>query len=100
MPASIPAQTRSILFRNATIVDGSGRPAYGADLRVRNGKIEKIGKIKAKAGEEVIDVTGKILAPGFIDIHNHSESGLLREGTAANQVSQGITTVLVGPDGG
>ena len=100
MPASIPAQTRSILFRNATIVDGSGRPAYGADLRVRNGKIEKIGKIKAKAGEEVIDATGKILAPGFIDIHNHSESGLLREGTAANQVSQGITTVLVGPDGG
>ncbi|HCA59937.1 MAG TPA: N-acyl-D-amino-acid deacylase, partial [Blastocatellia bacterium] len=41
-----------------------------------------------------------VLAPGFIDIHNHSESGLLREGTAANQVSQGITTLIVGPDGG
>lgn len=100
MHVSLPAQTRSVLFKNAMVVDGSGRPAFEADVRIRNGRIEKIGKLKAAGGDEVIDATGKILAPGFIDIHNHSESGLLREGTAANQVSQGITTIIVGPDGG
>lgn len=69
-------------------------------MRIRHGKIVKIGKIKPSSKDEVIDAAGMVLAPGFIDIHNHSESGLVREGTAANQVSQGITTVIVGPDGG
>lgn len=94
------AQTTSLRIKNASIVDGSGKPAFKADVRVKDGKIAKVGKIKEKKGEEVIDASGLVLAPGFIDIHNHSESGLQREGTAANQVSQGITTVLVGPDGG
>ncbi|MFT3743673.1 MAG: D-aminoacylase [Pyrinomonadaceae bacterium] len=94
------SQTRSILFQNATIIDGSGKKAFRGDLRIKDGKIEKIGKIKPAKDDELIDANGLTLAPGFIDIHNHSESGLLKEGTAANQVSQGITTVLVGPDGG
>jgi N-acyl-D-amino-acid deacylase len=93
-------QTGSYVISNATIIDGSGAPAYIGSVRVRDGKIVSVGKIKAKKGEEVIDGSGLAVAPGFIDIHNHSESGLLREGTAANQVSQGITTVIVGPDGG
>ena len=94
------AQERSVLTKNARIIDGTGRPAFNGDVRIKNGKIVKIGKVKASSGDEVIDASGLVLAPGFIDIHNHSESGLLREGTAANQVSQGITTVIVGPDGG
>lgn len=98
--AAVPAQTRSVVIRNARIVDGSGRRAFSGDLKLTGDKIVKVGKIKASAGDEVIDASGLIVAPGFIDIHNHSESGLVREGTAANQVSQGITTVLVGPDGG
>ena len=94
------AQTRTILIKNATIIDGSGKPSFRGDVRIKDGKIAKIGTIKAASGDEVIDASGLVLAPGFIDIHNHSESGLLREGTAPNQVSQGITTVIVGPDGG
>ncbi|NOT47577.1 MAG: D-aminoacylase [Acidobacteria bacterium] len=94
------AQNRSILIRNASIVEGTGAPVFAGDLRIKNSKIAKVGKIKPSSNDEVIDATGLVLAPGFIDIHNHSESGLLREGTAANQVSQGITTVIVGPDGG
>ncbi len=94
------AQSRSIVIKNATIIDGSGKPAFRGDVRIKDGKIAKIGSFKAAAGDDVIDANGLVLAPGFIDIHNHSESGLLREGTAANQVSQGITTVIVGPDGG
>jgi N-acyl-D-amino-acid deacylase len=94
------AQTRSTLFQNASIIDGTGKAAYRADVRIRDGKIEKIGKIKPSKTDEIVDAAGLVLAPGFIDIHNHSESGLLTEGTAANQVSQGITTILIGPDGG
>lgn len=94
------AQTGSVLIKNATIIDGSGRPSFRGDVRIKDGRIAKIGSIKASAGDEVIDASGLVLAPGFIDIHNHSESGLLREGSAANQISQGLTTVMVGPDGG
>lgn len=96
----VAAQTQSFVIKNATIIDGSGKAGFRGDVRIAGGKITKIGNIKAKKGETVIDASGKILAPGFIDIHNHSEDGLQEEGTAANQVSQGITTVLVGPDGG
>lgn len=96
----ISAQTNSTVIKNALMIDGSGKVAFQADVRIKNGKISKIGKIKPKKNETVFDATGKILAPGFIDIHNHSESGLLTKGTADNQLSQGITTILVGPDGG
>ena len=99
--ANVPsASAASLLIKGARIIDGSGRPAFDGDVRVKDGKIVKIGQLKPSEGEEVLDATGLALAPGFIDIHNHSQSGLLREGAAANQVSQGITTVVVGPDGG
>ena len=97
---SAAAQVPSFVIRNATIVDGSGKPGHLGDVRVEGDVIRSIGAVKPKNGEQVIDGTGLVLAPGFIDIHNHSESGLLRQGTAANQVSQGLTTVIVGPDGG
>ena len=98
--ASAWAQTTSFVIRNATIIDGTGKPGRIGDVRVEGDAIVAVGKVKRKNGDTVIDGSGLVLAPGFIDIHNHSESGLLREGTAANQVSQGITTVLIGPDGG
>lgn len=97
---SAVSQNPTFVIKNASVIDGSGRASFTADLRIKGDKIVKIGKLKPKADETVIDASGLVLAPGFIDIHNHSESGLLREGTAANQVSQGITTILVGPDGG
>ena len=97
---SVSAQTASFVIRNATIVDGTGKPGRIGDVRVEGDTITAVGKVKPKSGEQIVDGTGLVLAPGFIDIHNHSESGLIREGTAANQVSQGITTVIVGPDGG
>lgn len=96
----VSAQTSSIVIKNALIIDGSGRSGFRGDVRIKGDKIVKIGNIKAKSSETILDANGKILAPGFIDIHNHSEEGLTEEGTATNQVSQGITTILVGPDGG
>ncbi len=96
----VSAQNRAIVVKNALVIDGSGQKAFRADVRFKDSKIVKIGSIKPETDDEIIDAGGKILAPGFIDIHNHSESGLLKEGTAANQVSQGITTIAIGPDGG
>jgi N-acyl-D-amino-acid deacylase len=96
----VSAQNRAVIIKNALVIDGSGQKAFRADVRFKDGKILKIGSVKPIKMDETIDAAGKILAPGFIDVHNHSESGLLREGTAANQVSQGITTIAVGPDGG
>jgi len=97
--SSVVARSTSFVIKSASVIDGSGRATFVADVRIKGDKITKTGKIKPDKNETVIDASGLVLAPGFIDIHNHSESGLLREGTAANQVSQGITTVLVGPDG-
>jgi N-acyl-D-amino-acid deacylase len=100
-PLAITAtQRKAIVITGAKILDGSGRPAFKANLRIKGDTIVAIGNFKPAANDEVIDATGKIIAPGFIDIHNHSESGLLTEGTATSQISQGITTLAVGPDGG
>src|SRR6185369_12598852 len=73
------AQTGSIVIKNAMIIDGSGRAAFRGDVRITGDRIIKIGNIKAKKEDTVFDAAGKILAPGFIDIHNHSESGLQTE---------------------
>jgi N-acyl-D-amino-acid deacylase len=90
----------SLLIRRASVVDGTGRQAFRADVRVSGDTIVEVGNLRPRKGEEVIDARGLVLAPGFIDIHNHSEAGLKTEGSAASQVSQGITTIMVGPDGG
>src|SRR5436190_18285394 len=95
-----PSIFGGVLFRGATVIDGSGKSRFTADVRVEGDVIVGVGRLKPKQGENVVDASGLVLAPGFIDIHNHSEGGLLREGTAGNQVSQGVTTILVGPDGG
>lgn len=96
--ASVFAQ--SVLIRRATVVDGTGRRSFTADVRIEGDTITAIGRLSKRRGENVIEARGLVLSPGFIDIHNHSERGLVREGTAKTQVSQGITTVMVGPDGG
>jgi N-acyl-D-amino-acid deacylase len=93
-------QRKTIFIKGATVIDGSGRRGFKANLRIAEDRIIAIGNLKPAAGDEVIEATGLTLAPGFIDIHNHSESGLLNEATAASQISQGITTLAVGPDGG
>lgn len=100
VPANASSDKTALVIKNAVIIDGSGRAGFFGDVRIKNGKIVRVGAVKASSKDDLIDARGKILAPGFIDIHNHSESGLVAEGAAANQVSQGITTILVGPDGG
>ncbi|HEV8486390.1 MAG TPA: D-aminoacylase [Blastocatellia bacterium] len=92
------APSRVIL--GATVVDGSGRRGFAANVRIVGDRIAKVGSFAPGADDEVIQARGMVVAPGFIDIHNHSEQGLAREPAAPTQVSQGITTIAVGPDGG
>ena len=89
---------QSILISGARIADGTGSALLDADVRVVGDKIAEIGKLAAKPGERVIDGTGKVLSPGFIDLHNHS-TGVDKVPLAPTQVSQGITTALLGQDG-
>jgi len=97
-PQSGSAKTRVIV--GAIVVDGSGRKAFKANVRIVGNRIAKVGVFQPGADDEVIQARGMIIAPGFIDIHNHSENALDSEPGVASQVSQGITTLAVGPDGG
>jgi N-acyl-D-amino-acid deacylase len=93
------APSRSFLVAGGRIADGTGAPLVKKDVRVVDGRIAEVGALQAKPGETVIRADRLVLAPGFIDPHNHSEEGLVTDPLAETQVSQGITTLVVGPDG-
>ncbi|MGH8239575.1 MAG: amidohydrolase family protein, partial [Steroidobacteraceae bacterium] len=99
MHAFVIALTSTIII-NAQVADGTGAPLRQANVRITADRIAAIGDFKPARGEAVIDARGLVLAPGFIDIHNHSEEGLGRDPLATTQIAQGITTVLLGADGG
>ncbi len=88
------------LIRGATVIDGSGRPGYVADVTLRNGLIAGIGKVEPHAGDTVVEAKGLVLAPGFIDAHSHHERGMEKDLDVRSAASQGITTAIVGVDGG
>jgi N-acyl-D-aspartate/D-glutamate deacylase/CubicO group peptidase (beta-lactamase class C family) len=86
-------------IRGAQVADGSGGPLQRVDVRFDGDTIREIGTVTPQTEDRVIDGTGLVLAPGFIDAHNHSTEGLDTDPGARTQVSQGITTVLLGQDG-
>jgi len=87
-----------VLIRNGTVVDGTGKAGYKASLGVKKGKIAKIGNLAWSRGRVEIDAEGKIIAPGFIDMHNHSDSywRLFLEPQLPSLVHQGVTTIIGG----
>jgi N-acyl-D-amino-acid deacylase len=91
---------RATTIVGAEVADGSGAPLRRANLRFAGDRIVSVGSSPPEKDDTVVDGTGLVLAPGFIDIHNHSEQGLASDPAAASQVAQGITTLAVGPDGG
>src|ERR1700722_11881111 len=92
-------QAAPLVIVNAQVSDGSDGPLKKVSVRIVGDRVTKIGVFKPFKGEEVIDAQGLVLAPGFIDIHNHSADGLDKDPLAETQISQGITTVILGPDG-
>ena len=99
LPLRSQEKPRSFLIINAQLADGSGAPLRNADVRIALNHIVAIGALKPEPGEPVTDAHGLVLAPGFIDIHNHSVEGLDSDPLAETQISQGITTLIVGADG-
>jgi N-acyl-D-amino-acid deacylase len=88
-----------LLIRNGRIVDGTGSPAYAGDIAVREDTIVRIAPRIDEPATRVIDAGGKVVAPGFIDLHTHARRGILEVPTADNYVRQGVTTLMEGPDG-
>jgi N-acyl-D-amino-acid deacylase len=99
LPLFSQQTSSSFLIVNAQIADGTGAPLRKANVRIDFSHIEEIGELIALKGETVIDAKGLVLAPGFIDIHNHSEEGILTDPVAETQIAQGITSLVVGADG-
>jgi N-acyl-D-amino-acid deacylase len=97
--AQTSADAPSILISGGTVIDGTGSPGRLADVRIVAGRIREVGKLARRAGEQVIDAHGMVVAPGFIDAHSHADEGALNLPGAALNVRQGITTVVVGQDG-
>jgi N-acyl-D-amino-acid deacylase len=88
------------LINNVEIIDGSGSPAFAGAVRINDGLIADIGDLRPCEGETVVDGGGQILAPGFIDTHSHADRDIFEHPEALPIISQGITTIVVGQDGG
>ncbi len=88
--------TFDLLIKHGTVVDGTGAPGIQADVGVRQGQITAIAPDLEGEAVQEIDAQGRIVAPGFIDVHTHSDFSLLATPGADSKVRQGITTEVVG----
>lgn len=94
VPGAEPAY--DLVLRGGTIVDGTGNPWRYGDVAIRGDRILAIGRILPGAGKREIIVAGLVVAPGFIDIHSHSDHLLLEDGRALSKIYQGVTTEVLG----
>lgn len=88
-----------VIIRGGRVIDGSGAPGYLADIAVSGNRIAAIGDLSDQKAERVIDATGLVVCPGFIDNHSHGDLDVLADPYAKNEVLQGITTEVVGSCG-
>jgi N-acyl-D-aspartate/D-glutamate deacylase len=85
-----------VVVRGGTVVDGSGANRFRADVGVREGRVVALGNLPDAEAQSVLDATGLIVAPGFVDIHSHSDFTLLVDPRAQSALAQGVTTEIVG----
>lgn len=88
-----------ILIRNGEIIDGSKAERFRADVGVKDGRIHTIGNLEGATAVQTIDASGKIVAPGFIDVHAHADGWLLKKSHLESKTRQGFTTELIMADG-
>ncbi|MDP7344990.1 MAG: amidohydrolase family protein, partial [Alphaproteobacteria bacterium] len=85
-----------ILFAGGEVIDGTGAERVRADMAVTGDRISAIGDLSDMQAGRKIDATGRIVAPGFIDVHTHDDNLLFRDADMTPKTSQGVTTVVVG----
>ena len=101
-PSPEAQQAFDTLIRNGRLLDGTGNPWRRADVGITGNRIAAVGALPSAAAARVIDAADQIVAPGFIDVHSHAAEGLVRQPLRQGRplLAQGITTVVVNPDGG
>ena len=99
---AIPSFVRSdeplydLVIRNGRIVDGTGNPWFHGDVAIRGDRIVAVGRVPDGTAQREIDAKGLVVAPGFIDMHSHSDYLLLEDGHAQSKIRQGVTTEVLG----
>ena len=92
---AVPQPRYDLAIVGGTVIDGSGKPGLAADVAVKDGRIAAVGRIPRSQAAEIIDASGLVVAPGFIDVHTHADR-LAAQPAAANFVRMGVTTVVAG----
>ena len=85
-----------VIIKNCQIVDGTGKQGYKGEIGIIDNKIVKIEKEISNSASTTIDAKGHVVAPGFIDAHTHADLAVIRDKSAFNYLSQGVTTVVIG----
>ena len=88
-----------LIIRNGTVIDGTKQPRYSADIGIQGDRIVQIGDLSATDAQQILDATGRIVAPGFVDVHNHADGWLLKIPHNFSKTSQGFTTEVIMADG-
>ena len=89
-----------LLIRGGMVIDGTGSPAVRADVAVTNGRITDVGEVTGRRAMRMIDARDRVVAPGFIDIHSHSDESVLVNNALESALHQGVTLVVCGNCGG
>ena len=84
------------ILRGGMVIDGTGAPRFRADVAIAGDRIAAVGDLAKAQGAREIDVSGLVVAPGFIDVHTHDDRALLASPDMAAKASQGVTTVITG----
>ena len=98
-PEAGPETSYDVLIRHGHILDGTGNPWYAADIAIQGDRIAAIGPLESAQAKRIIDASGLVVSPGFIDMLGQSEESLLIDHRSQSKLSQGITSEITGEGG-
>jgi N-acyl-D-aspartate/D-glutamate deacylase len=96
LPSAAAEPKYDLVIRNGRVVDGTGNPWFAGDVAIVGDKIVAVGRVPEGEAKRTIDAKGLVIAPGFIDMHSHSDELLLEDGHAQSKIRQGVTTEVLG----